>query len=331
MSALYSFFAILVFGLMAYFGVAVWGLQKVFGIAIPYTAFGLFALGIVYRVLKWGRSPVPFAIATTCGQQKSLPWVKASYLENPHSTLGVLGRMALEVLVFRSLFRNTRVELKGGPRLIYGGNKYLWLGAMAFHWTFLIILLRHFRFFTEPVPFFVRLLQNLDGFFQVGVPIFYLSSLIILAALGYLFLRRFLDPKVRYISLATDYFALLLILSVAASGVIMRHFTKVDIVKVKELAMGLVSLHPAIPEGGIGLPFYIHLFFVCILLAYFPFSKLVHMGGIFLSPTRNLRADSRRRRHVNPWNPPVEVHTYEEWEDDFRDKMKAAGLPLDRE
>jgi nitrate reductase gamma subunit len=202
---------------------------------------------------------------------------------------------------------------------------------MAFHWTFLIILLRHFRFFTEPVPFFVHLLQNLDGFFQVGVPVFYLSGLILLAALGYLFLRRFFDPKVRYISLAADYFPLLLIFSVAASGVIMRHFTKVDIVKVKELAMGLVSLHPAVPDAGIGLPFYVHLFFVCVLLAYFPFSKLVHMGGIFLSPTRNLRADSRRRRHVNPWNPPVEVHTYEEWEDEFRDKMKAAGLPLDRE
>jgi len=330
MNALYSFFAILLLGLTAYFGVAVWGLHPVFGIFVPYAAFGLFVLGIVYRVLKWARSPVPFGIATTCGQQRSLPWVKASYLENPHSTLGVIGRMALEVLLFRSLFRNTRVELRGGPRLLYGGNKYLWLGAMAFHWTFLIILLRHFRFFTEPVPSFVLLLQNLDGFFQVGVPVLYLSGLIIIAALGYLFLRRILDPKVRYISLAADYFPLFLILSIAVSGVLVRYFTKVDIVKVKELALGLVSLNPTIPEG-IGAPFYIHLFFVCALLAYFPFSKLVHMGGVFLSPTRNLRADTRRHRHVNPWNHPVEVHTYEEWEDEFRDKMKDAGLPVERE
>jgi len=331
MRALYSFCAVLLLGLFAYFGVAVWGLQDpLFAIVFPYAAFGLFALGMVYRVLKWARSPVPFAIATTCGQQKSLPWIKANPIENPCCTASVMGRMALEVLLFRSLFRNTRVELRSGPRLIYGGNKYLWLGAMAFHWTFLIILLRHFRFFTEPVPAFVNILQSLDGFFQIGVPILYLSGVILAAALSYLFLRRLLDPKIRYISLAADYFPLLLLLGIALSGLVMRHFTKVDIVKVKELAMGLVSLHPTVPEG-IGAPFYLHLFFVCVLLAYFPFSKLVHMGGIFLSPTRNLRGDSRRHRHVNPWNPHVEVHTYEEWEDEFRDKMKAAGLPVERE
>ncbi|MEW6442162.1 MAG: sulfate reduction electron transfer complex DsrMKJOP subunit DsrM [bacterium] len=331
MNALYSFFAVLLLGLIAYFGVAVWGLQPAFGIFVPYAAFAIFGIGIVYRVLKWARAPAPFAIATTCGQQKSLPWVKNSYFENPHSTLGVVGRMAMEVLLFRSLFRNTKVELRNSPaRIIYGGNKYLWLGAIAFHYSFLIILLRHFRFFSEPVPSFVLLLQSLDGFFQVGVPGLYLTSLILLAAVGFLLLRRFLDAKVRYISLAADYFPLILILGIALSGVIMRHFTKVDIVAIKELALGLVSLHPTVPEG-IGAPFYIHLFFVSTLAAYFPFSKLMHLGGIFLSPTRNLRADSRRARHVNPWNPHVEVHTYQEWEDEFRDKMKAAGLPVERE
>ena len=77
--------------------------------------------------------------------------------------------------------------------------------------------------------------------------------------------------------------------------------------------------------------FYLHLFLVSFLLAYFPMSKLVHMGGVFLSPTRNLANDSRMRRHVNPWNYPVKVHTYEEYEDEFREKMKAAGIPVDKE
>ena len=57
----------------------------------------------------------------------------------------------------------------------------------------------------------------------------------------------------------------------------------------------------------------------------------MHMGGIFLSPTRNLANDNRRRRHVNPWNPQVEVHTYAQWEDEFRDKLVAAGYTLDSE
>ena len=69
---------------------------------------------------------------------------------------------------------------------------------------------------------------------------------------------------------------------------------------------------------------------VSVLLAYFPFSKLMHMGGIFLSPTRNLANNNRAKRHVNPWNPAVKVHTYEEYEDEFRDKMMAAGLPVEK-
>ena len=69
----------------------------------------------------------------------------------------------------------------------------------------------------------------------------------------------------------------------------------------------------------------------CALIAYLPFSKLVHMGGVFLSPTRNLANNNRMKRHVNPWNAPVAVHTYQEWEDEFRDKLTACGLPLERQ
>jgi hypothetical protein len=98
---------------------------------------------------------------------------------------------------------------------------------------------------------------------------------------------------------------------------------------VKELAMGLVTFHPHVPDG-IGIRFYIHLFLVCVLIAYFPFSKLTHLAGIFLSPTRNLSNNSRFVRHVNPWDYPVKVHTYDEYEEEFRDKMVEAGIPVDK-
>jgi [DsrC]-trisulfide reductase subunit M len=111
----------------------------------------------------------------------------------------------------------------------------------------------------------------------------------------------------------------------------MRYFYKTDIISVKMLAMGLVSFSPSIPKTPIGSLFYIHLFLICTLFAYFPFSKLVHMGGVFLSPTRVLANTSRVKRHVNPWNYPVHVHTYEEYENDFRAKMKDAGLPVEKE
>ena len=330
MNALISLVAVVALVLLVSLGVSAGGLQLLFGVIVPYAAVSLFLVGIVYRVLRWATVPVPFHIPTVCGQQQSLPWIKSSPLEAPPNKLTVIARMALEVLTFRSLFRNTKMELTASRRIVYGGNKWLWLGAIAFHYCLLIILIRHFRFFFEPVPFFVPILQSLDGFFQIWAPRLYLTSLIIVAALGYLFLRRILNPQLRYLSLPSDYFALFLLLGVAISGGLMRYFFHVDVVKVKELAMSLIAFQPVVPEG-IGLPFYIHLFLVCALVAYFPFSKLMHMAGVFLSPTRNLPNNSRRVRHVNPWNPDVDVHTYEEWEEEFHDKLVAAEIPLDKE
>jgi nitrate reductase gamma subunit len=238
--------------------------------------------------------------------------------------------MALEVLLFRSLFRNTRTELTPSQRVIYQSDKLLWAGALAFHWSFLIIFIRHLRFFLEPTPGLVHQLEFFDGFFQLTVPTFLATDAILLGALLFLLWRRFYNPQVRYISLPADYFALFILLGVAISGVLMRYVTKVDLVAVKELSIGLVTLKPVLPEG-VGLPFFIHIFFVSVLFAYFPFSKLMHMGGVFLSPTRNLANDNRMRRHVNHQNPEVEVHTYEQWEEEFKDKLKAAGIPLEGE
>lgn len=305
-------------------------LRPLFGVVVPYAAIGMFLVGITYRVLLWARAPVPFRIPTTCGQQRSLPWIKAARLENPSTALGVVGRMVLEIGLFRSLFRNTGAELREGPRLVYGERKLLWLAALAFHWSLLLVVLRHLRFFLEPVPAFVTGIATVDGFFQIWAPVLYATDVVILAALGYLVWRRLRDPQVRYLSLFADYFALFLLLGLVLSGVLMRYFTRIDAVAVKQLALGLATFAPLVPKQ-VGPFFFAHLFLLSVLAAYFPFSKLVHMGGIFLSPTRNLANTNRRKRHVNPWNYPVKVHTYEEWEEEFRDKIAAAGLPLERD
>lgn len=330
MGLLFSFFAVIILVLLSFGGVQAANLQYLFGVIIPYAAIGTFIVGIFYRVIKWGRSPVPFRIPTTAGQEKSLPWIKQNKIDNPSSFLGVIVRMALEVLLFRSLFRNTKIDLRDGPRLAYGSTKWLWAAGLAFHWTFFIIVLRHLRLFTEPILFFVPLIESLDAFFQVGVPLLYITDIVFLIAVTYLFFRRVLIPQVRYISLAADYFPLFLILGIGVSGVLMRYFIKVNVIGVKELTMGLVTFNPVVPEG-IGVIFYIHLFLVSTLLIYFPFSKLMHMAGVFLSPTRNLANNNRERMHINPWNYPVKVHTYDHYEDDFREKMKAAGLPVEKE
>jgi len=313
---------------IALVGVQVAGMQMVFGVVVPYLAILLFLTGIVVRVVRWAMSPVPFRIPTTSGQARSLPWIRNNSLESPHSALGVVGRMLLEVLLFRSLFRNTKTDLKEG-RLLFGSNKWLWLGGLVFHYSFLIIFLRHFKYFAEPTPGFVAALQSVDGFFQIGLPVLFITDITFLVAVSWLFVRRLWIPQIRYISLASDYFPLFLLLAIGTTGVLMRYFIKVDLVAVKELGTGLLSFHPVVPD--VGVLFYIHFFLVCCLIAYFPFSKLVHMAGVFLSPTRNLANNNRAKRHVNPWDYPVHVHTYAEYEDEFRPVMKAAGLPLEKE
>ena len=287
-------------------------------------------VGFVYRVVQWAKAPVPFRIPTTCGQEKSLPWIRTNPLDNPSCLWGVIGRMALEIFLFRSLFRNTRVEILQ-KRPVYGSAKWLWFFGLLFHWSLLIIVLRHLRFFIEPIAGWINSLSALDGFFEIGIPTLYLSDAAILAGLSFL-----LPPpggqfrRLRYISLFTDYFSLLLILGVVGTGLLMRHFFPADLLQVKNLALGWVTFSPVVPKE-VGTLFYMHLCFVFTLMVFFPMSKLMHMGGVFLSPTRNLANDNRMNRHINPWNAPVKVHTYEEYEDEFRDKMKLAGLPVDKE
>ena len=330
--------AVIILFLISYLGAQFTGLQYVFGIVIPYLALITFVLGFAGRVIGWSRSAVPFSIPTTGGQQKSLPWIKYAQFDSPATKWQVVVRMALEILTFRSLFRNTRMKLKEEGRLAYQLEIFLWVGALAFHYAFLTVVFRHLRFFIEPVPYLVQLVENVDSFFRVeiiypafkfGLPNVYMSGFVLIAAVSYLFLRRLFIRPAKYISSASDYFPLFLIFGIALSGILMRYVTKVDVTSVKNLAIGLVTFRPTIPEG-IGAIFYVHIFFVSILLAYFPFSKLMHLGGVFLSPTRNMTTDTRARRHMNPWNYPVPVHTYEEYEDEFRDKMVEAGLPVEK-
>ena len=306
------------------------GMTWVLGVWLPYLAAALCLVGFIYRVLSWANVPVPFRIPTTCGQQRSLTWIRPEKFENPYNTLTAIGRMALEVLLFRSLLRNTKARMADDRRLVYGTDLGLWLGAMAMHWAMLIIVLRHLRLAAEPVPACVTFLQQLDGFLAVGMPVYYISSIAFLVGGLYLLLRRLGTPTVRYISLASDYLPLFLLLGIGASGFWLRHLTRTDVTAVKEIVLGLTHFAPVVPESVSPL-FFGHLILVCVLLAYLPFSKLTHMAGVFLSPTRNLANNNRRVRHVNPWNYPVKVHSYEEYEDELRDKLEAAGLPVEKQ
>ncbi|MFP5229641.1 MAG: sulfate reduction electron transfer complex DsrMKJOP subunit DsrM [Acidobacteriota bacterium] len=329
MKALWSLLAVVTLVMVGLAGSAARGSAVFLALIVPYAALTVFLTGFCWRVMRWAWTPVPFHIPVTCGQQKSLPWIRSATIENPSTRRGVLLRMAGEILLFRSLFRNDRARMVG-KRLVLGENKYLWIASLAFHWSLLLILLRHLRLLVEPVPAFVNGLDRVDSFFQIGTPPIYLSDVLLVVSLAYLIVRRFRDPVVRYISLFTDYFALFLVFGVAASGILMRYAVRADLVSVKQLALSLAAFHPTLPTD-LSPIFLVHLLLVSALAAYFPFSKLMHAGGVFLSPTRNLANNSRSRRHINPWNYPVKTHTYAAWEAEFHDKLQEAGIPLEAE
>jgi len=334
MKAIFSLLLVLALVVIATVGAGAAQMHTIFAYCIPGTAFIIFLVGFVCKIVSWAKRPVPFRIPTTGGQQQTLSWIRQNKWDNPSTGPQTAMRMLLEVLTFRSLFRNTKLVLKHddgkNPIVAYVSAKWLWLFAILFHYGFLIVIVRHMRLFLQPVPLPIAFLDQADGIMQILAPTIYISDALLISGVSLLLLRRFFDAKVRYISLVNDYFPLFLILGIALSGAYMRYVAKVDIMAIKDVVMGLLTLNYKVPTG-IDISFYVHLFLVSTLLVYFPFSKLMHMGGVFLSPTRNMPNDTRMVHYENPWNDPaVKPHSYEAYENEFRAPMFEAGLPLEK-
>jgi nitrate reductase gamma subunit len=296
----------------------------IFGVIIPYIAFAIFVVGVVYKFIYWAKSAVPLKIPTTSGQQKSLKFIKRTIydrFDSPYTKWETAVRMILEIFAFRSLLKNTRYYL---DRLSQRDARWLWLFAILFHYCLLLVLIRHTKFFLEPVPSFVEMISELEAFKGVFIPSVYVSGVTIIAALFLLWFRRIFLSRERCISLPSDHFALLLLLAIVISGNVMRYFIKVDISAVKGLLLNLMAFN--IPQAvefanSIEPMFYIHFALGSFLLAYFPFSKLMHAGGIFFSPTRNMPNNNRAERHVNPWNPPYKGITWQEYYEAYKDQL----------
>ena len=236
---------------------------SIFFAVLCYACFGVFAAAFLAKIYGYAATPSPLKIPTTPA---------------PVTPVGAAARVAGEVLFFVSLFK---------------GNKWTWAGGYLFHLALAAVLLRHLRYFLDPVPAPVAFMTypGLEPGVWAGV--------VMVIALGYLFVRRLWVDRVKYITLFADYFALALIGLIGLSGILMKFFFRTDVEAVKEFTMGLVTFHPAnIPADPM---FIIHLLLVMTLLVYFPFSKLMHLGGVFFSPTRTQADDCRETRHVNPW------------------------------
>ncbi len=282
-------------------------IEYVIGVILPYVAFIIFIVGTIHRIVNWAKCAQPLKITTPAGQAKSFNFIRRTIwdrIDSPFTKWETFIRMILEVFLFRSLFRNTKYYVEKQKQ---NDTRWLWLFAILFHYMLLVIVIRHLRFFTNPVPDFVQFIDELDGQPAI-VPPLYMSSLIALVALAFLWGRRIFLARERCISLPSDHLILGLMAGILISGLVMRYIIKTNVAAIKMLALGLVTFHPPSQEvlKSIDWIFYVHLLFVCITVAYLPFSKVMHFAGIWFSPTRNMPNNNRYERHINPWDPNPE-------------------------
>lgn len=229
-----------------------------------YAAAAILVGGLVYKIRDYAGTPAPLKIPTTPA---------------PTTTGGVVFRMAREVALFESLFKS---------------NKWIWALGYVFHISLALVLMRHLRYFTEPVWFWVEWVQPFGTY----------AGFAMVAGLGGLWARRFLVDRVRYISTPSDHLMLLLLIMIGMSGLMMRFVSHTDIVGVKSFFLGLMTFNwQPLPADA---PLLIHLALVAILMIIFPISKLLHVPGIFFSPTRNQADNPRERRHLAPWAAELE-------------------------
>lgn len=229
-----------------------------------YLAFVILVAGLAYKIYDFARTPAPLSIPTTPA---------------PTTKPGVAFRMAREVVLFESLFK---------------GNLWIWLFGWMFHMGLFLVLVRHLRYFVEPVPGWLVFIQPFGKY----------AAFMMVAGLAGLWARRFLVERIRYISTPSDHLWLAVLLGIGVTGAAMTFVMHTDVVAVKAFFLGLMTfdIQPLPAHPGL----FVHLFLVALLMILFPFSKLLHAPGVFFSPTRNQVDNPREKRHLAPWAAQIE-------------------------
>jgi nitrate reductase gamma subunit len=227
--------------------------------ALFYAATAVLTIGLFVKIRGYARTPAPLLIPTTPA---------------PTTTTGVALRLTREVVFFESLFK---------------ASKWTWAFGWLFHAALLLVLLRHLRYFQQPVWTPVVWVQAFGTY----------AGFAMAAGLAGLWARRFLVDRVRYISTPSDHLHLALLLAIGLTGLGMRFVAPTDIVALKAFTLGLLRLDlQPLPADPLLL---LHLALVALLMLIFPISKLLHAPGLFFSPGRNQVDNSRETRHVAAW------------------------------
>jgi nitrate reductase gamma subunit len=160
-------------------------------------------------------------------------------------------------------------------RRLFLVNPALWFGEWAFHATLAAVLLRHLRFFLQPVPALVWWAQT-PG---------WIAAFLLPLAVAYVLAVRLLTRGEQY-SAPANLLLLADVLAIAGTGLLLATRHRVDLVQVKVYALGVLALRPAPPPADWLLA--AHLAFVFALALYVP-------SHVFAAPLSLLAARRRDR------------------------------------
>ncbi|MHB8916808.1 MAG: respiratory nitrate reductase subunit gamma [Desulfocucumaceae bacterium] len=223
---------------------------------LPYVTMVVFTFGLLYRLGRWAGSRIVHNITLS-------PF--------PQSNTQVLGIFGAELIFFRSLFMFDRP---------------LWVGAWFMHIALFSVIGGHLVgiYFLGKQFVYLGMSEHLSE--QMSALLGTSMGLLMFAGLIYLLVRRMSITKVKEVTGISDYLHLILLLTIVIIGNIMRlweHDLGITYAPVKDYVTHLVMLQP-IPANHevFTRPFFgLHLLFVQILLMVFPFSKLMHVFGMF--------------------------------------------------
>lgn len=232
--------------------------------ALFFLATIVLVLGLARKIAQYAKAPAPLKIPTTPA---------------PVTQTGVVLRMFREVVFFESLFKST---------------KWTWVFSWLFHFGMFLVLLRHLRYFIDPVWLPIQLIQPFGKY----------AAFAMVVGLAGLLIRRIFVDRVRYISAPSDYLWLLLLIAIGVSGAMMTFVIHTDVVAVKQFFTGFWTF--SIGDLPMDPVLLMHLTLVAVLMILLPVSKLLHIPGIFFSPSRNQVDNPREKRHLVEWARKLE-------------------------